>query len=103
PNPHQVALTTRLYRESKGQFPRGTDQRRLSAARSNRPWPPDQRVSWMADLLPFLGYEGVYGRIKREKSWQDKENAVPAVSLISPCLDGRSHQSEWYVHYPRMD
>ena len=103
PNPHQVALTTRLYRESKAQFPRGTVRRKPSAARGNRPWPPDQRLSWMTDLLPFLGYETVYSRIKQDKSWRDTENAVAAVSLISPFLDARSHQNDWYVRYPGMN
>jgi flagellar basal body-associated protein FliL len=103
PNPNQLGLTARLYRESRAQFPRGTVRRKPSPARANRPWPPDQRVSWMADLLPFLGYEGTYSRIKADKSWQDKENIVAAVSLVAPFLDGRSHERDWYVRYPRMD
>jgi hypothetical protein len=102
PNPNHVALAVRLYRESNQQFPRGTVNRKRSAARASRPWPPDQRVSWMADLLPFLGYDGVYNRIKLDRSWQDSENAIPAVSLVSAFLDGRSHQKDWYIRYPGM-
>ena len=103
PNPNELGLPTRLYRESRAQFPRGTVRRKPSPARGNRPWPPDQRVSWMADLLPFLGYEVTYSRIKADKSWQDKDNIVPAVTLVTPFLDGHSHERDWYVRYPRMD
>jgi flagellar basal body-associated protein FliL len=103
PHPNQLGLPVRLYREGRAQFPRGTLRRKPSPARMNRDWPPDQRVSWMADLLPFLGYEGTHTRIKADKSWQDKDNIVPAVSLVAPFLDGRSHERDWYVRYPRMD
>jgi hypothetical protein len=103
PNPNELGLPARLYRESRAQFPRGTVKRKPSPARGNRAWPPDQRVSWMADLLPFLGYEVTYSRIKADKSWQDRDNAVPAVTLVTPFLDGHSHERDWYVRYPRMD
>ena len=102
PNPNELALASRLYSESRQQFPRGTVRRKAALSRAGRAWPPDQRVSWMADLLPFLGYEGIYNRIKPDKSWQDQDNAVPAVTLIPAFLDGRSHEKDWYVRYPHM-
>ena len=45
-------------------YPRGTFPRDDSQGRLSRIWPPNQRVSWMAGLLPFLGYQEVYDNIQ---------------------------------------
>jgi hypothetical protein len=103
PDPHSVGDATHLYEGDKRQFPRGTIWRQPTAARANRPWPPDQRVSWMADLLPYLGYETINSRIRPNKSWQDPDNVVPSVTLVPAFLDPRSPRGSWYVRYPGMN
>jgi hypothetical protein len=103
PLPHDLGLTLRAYKDKNGQFPRGAFPRKPSAERKERPWPPNQRVSWMADLLPFLGYMEIYSRIDFEKSWRDKENYLPSMALIPQFLDGRDPNRSRYIRYPGMD
>jgi hypothetical protein len=106
PSPHELGLAAVDFDKAKGQFPRGTYDRKPEARRGNRPWPPDQRVSWLAELLPFLpggGYQGVYDKIKINKSWRDSDNRVPALTIIPAFLDGDSPSSSWYVEIPGQD
>jgi hypothetical protein len=103
PQPHLVGLAGHLYAEKNQQFPLGAFKREATAARLHRPWPPDERVSWLAELLPFMGYEKLYDRISFKHSWKDAENMVPSVSLVSPFLDPRTPRNSWYVRYPGME
>src|SRR5262249_19973186 len=69
PRIHELAQAISTYAKvNQGQFPRGTVERPLSSTRAGRPYPPDERVSWLSDLLPFLGPEQASLRINREKS-----------------------------------
>jgi hypothetical protein len=45
-----------------------------AAAIPNEMLPPEQRLSWMAALLPFLEKETVYNAIDQTKSWDAEEN-----------------------------
>ncbi len=66
-------------------YARGTLDRPPSAERRYRPWPPDQRVSWMRELLPFLGddrYRAVYDGIDPGLSWRDPKNARAGSVLV---------------------
>ena len=45
-------------------YPRATFPREDTQGRLSRSWPPNQRVSWMAGLLPFLGYQEIYDRVE---------------------------------------
>jgi predicted Zn finger-like uncharacterized protein len=103
PTPHDVAAATSQYRGRNQQFPEAASRRKLAAARANLPYPPDQRVSWMAELLPYMYYEGVYNRIRPNLSWQDEDNENPAVTLIPAFLDPKNPRSTWYVRYPGMN
>jgi hypothetical protein len=102
PHPYQLSDPIKAYTKANQQFPQGAFKRRVSATRGNRPWPPDQRVSWMADLLPHLGYDEVYRRIRFESSWKDSDNLIPSVTLIPPFLDSKATRGSWYVRYPGM-
>jgi hypothetical protein len=82
------------------QFPRGAADRKASEARAGRPWPPDQRVSWMAELLPYLGYEGLYSMIKPQRDWKEIGNGFPSMSLIPAFLDSDFPPDSWYCRYP---
>jgi hypothetical protein len=103
PQPHTLGSAMRRFAEQDKQLPRGTSKRKVTAARAGRPWAPDQRVSWMAELLPYLGYERVYKRINFEKSWRDPENLNPAITLIPHFLEGKTAQKSGYIRYPGVD
>ncbi len=38
-------------------------ERAVPNSRMGRPYAPDQRISWMAELLPYLGQSGLYAQI----------------------------------------
>jgi len=105
PRVFELARALRAYLDSHaGQFPRGTQERTLANSRAGRPYPPDQRVSWMVELLPYLGPDksALYGRIDRQKSWRDPENLTQAGILIPQFLDVQYPRSTWWVRYPGM-
>jgi hypothetical protein len=59
-------------------FPRGAFARKPDLVRGGRPWPASERVSFLRELLPFLGddrYYELYDATKPDKSWRDPENA----------------------------
>src|SRR5262249_44419690 len=74
--------------------------RKLPSNRAGVPYPPEQRVSWLASLLPHLGHEELYQRIKFDKSWQDPDNLGVAGSLIPHFLDAGYPRNSWWVRYP---
>ncbi len=83
------SLIDALRATTKDGFPRGTYERPPSADRRYRPWPPDQRVSWMRELLPHLGddrYLDLYKGIDTALSWRDPENARVGAALVPQFL-----------------
>jgi len=100
--PHKLAQAMVSYRDKNGAFPRGTFNRNPSAERQNRPWPPDQRISWMAEILPEMGYSEIFQKIDPQKSWRDEENLLPAMALIPEFLDGRNPNRSHFIHYPNV-
>jgi Protein of unknown function (DUF1559) len=102
---HELAAAARAYADAhQGQFPRGTAQRDLPTPRLGRPFPPDERVSWLVELLPYLGaeQEALYKRIFPNKSWQDPDNLLAARTLIPQFLDPAYPESTWWVSYPGL-
>lgn len=103
PRPHELGQRLREYSEKNQKFPRGTFDRTLSVDRMHRPWQPDEKVSWMADLLPYLpGHADVHAQINFQKSWRDKENLDAAMTLVPYFLDRNSPPSSWYVTHPGL-
>jgi predicted Zn finger-like uncharacterized protein len=103
PNPHKLGSGGVAYSEKEKQFPRGVYDRKASAARAKRAWPPDERVSWMAELLPYLGHEDLHGKIDFKLSWRDPENLDAATSLVPEFLSAHSARDTWYTKYPGID
>jgi hypothetical protein len=91
-------------RTQQPQFPRGTAERIVPASRAGRPYLPDERVSWMADLLPFLSNElgSLSAEINRQKSWRDPENAVHAATLVPYFLDPQNGPESVWVKFPKV-
>jgi hypothetical protein len=105
---HELAAALKTYTEKRGTFPRGTADRPSTAERAGRPWPPDQRVSWLAEIVRFLPqYSARYANdvvypigIDVNRSWRDNENRRAAVSLIPQFLTPRSAPGQWWIVYP---
>jgi hypothetical protein len=102
---HELARASHQYAEShQSEFPRGTFDRQAPSTRGGRPYLPDQRVSWMYSLLPYLGPEqtALARQIDPTKSWRDRENVVYAATLIPQFLDPQSPRETWWVKYPKV-
>jgi hypothetical protein len=102
PRIHDLARALTAYAAAHDrQFPRGTVERSIPGTRANRPYAPDQRVSWMAEILPFLGPEqaSLYDHIDRQKSWDDSGNLVLASTLVPQYLDPQFPPNTWWVRY----
>lgn len=101
---HELAAAARAYAEGHQGFPQGAAPRTIPSSRAGRPYPPDQRVSWMVELLPYLGPDqaALHTRVNREKSWRDLENLESAATLIPQFLDPHYSQDTWWVRYPGM-
>jgi hypothetical protein len=73
--PSAMSLYLSRYQDT---FPMGAFPRKSDPSRSGRPWQAAERVSFLRELLPFLGddrYYELYDASKPEKSWRDPENA----------------------------
>jgi hypothetical protein len=102
PTAHQLAAALVAYRDKNGSFPRGTFDRAIPSERQGREWPADQRISWMAELLPMLGFSEVHSKIDPQKSWRDDENLLSAMSLIPAFIDGRDPNRPRFIRYPNV-
>jgi uncharacterized protein (TIGR03067 family) len=91
---HELAAALQAYVKAKGSFPRGTLPRPRDPDRFSD-WPPDQRLSWLADVLPFVG-DGEYADMhpKADKFWADGANIefarLPVPQFLSPPRAGGS-------------
>jgi len=52
--------------------------------------PPEQSLSWLVALLPYVEQDALYGRIDLEKGWQEKENQDAARTMV-PTFSCPSH------------
>jgi hypothetical protein len=99
PRVHELARALQAYVKAKGAYPRGAQLRPPSSDRGID-WYPDQRLSWMVELLPFLG-DGEFKDLvfDTEKSWNEGNNLLTAQVLVpqflSPGEPGRAR-----IHYP---
>lgn len=98
PQPHDLAQAVKMLADRTQAYPRGAYDRPQPAGRNLRPWLPDQRVSWMADALPYLGYAELHGQIMFDKSWRDHENKRPAMTIVPYFLNPTSKNETWHIH-----
>jgi DNA-directed RNA polymerase subunit RPC12/RpoP len=102
PRVHELAEAIQAYVRDKGSFPRGALDRAETAAHPF-PWRPDQRLSWLVDLLPYLP-GGDYGalRLDRELGWNEGVNLVVGRMPV-PHFLGRVHSTNpywrWVAHW----
>jgi len=97
-----AAATQRLAEANQRQFPKATIERAVPASRAGRPYAPNQRISWMAELLPYFGQNALYAQISRTHSWNDPENLGTASTLVPQFLSPGTPQESWWVKYPKV-
>jgi len=111
PRLHHLAAALHAYVEKHRNFPRGAYDRLSNIERFNRPWAPDQRISWMAEMLRYLPqYVDEYGNdlghyplgIQPNQGWNEKSNLRAARMLVPQFLGLRSPEPEWHVPYPKV-
>ena len=86
---------TKVVKE-KGSFPKGALERDAGAARYGLPYPPEQRVSLFADLLPYLGKAGLRASIRdKQFAWYAKENLPAAETWVPEFLVPSYDPSAW--------
>jgi hypothetical protein len=107
PRTQELAAALKAYVQQNKQFPRGTADRESPQERGNLPTYPNQRVSWLAELLPFLGqgeYQGLYRQINaKTKSWQEDENLPIAQTLVPLFLAGDYPETTWWGLFPGIN
>lgn len=97
---HELAAATLKLAQKDGAWPRGVFERAIDGKRLGRPYPPNEKISWMAALLPYLGQEDVYKRIKLDQSWKSDPNAAPGSVLIPAFVDASAPSHTWWVQPP---
>jgi hypothetical protein len=99
-----VGDAVRRMVEAKGQFPPGAFPRPIPSSRLGRPYAPNERVSWLAELLPFFDADqrALYGRINRDKSWRDSDNLGTASTLIPQFVVPNYPDATRWAAYPNV-
>jgi DNA-directed RNA polymerase subunit M/transcription elongation factor TFIIS len=102
---HELAAALQAYFDEKGHFPRGAALRSPDAQRV-LDWRPDQRLSWMPELLPYLA-NGEYKDISPDpnKSWyEDLKNIKAGVTVIPQFVMPMKSEYDlsFYVTYPNL-
>lgn len=96
---YELVRALQAYVKEHGAFPRGAVQRPPNAERGID-WYPDQRLSWMVELLPYLS-EGEFKDLLRDstKSWIEGDNRITAQVVIPQFLTPADPQHA-RVRYP---
>ena len=81
--------------QASGTFPRAALSRPSAAARMGLPFAPEQRVSWMVELLPGLGYDRLYREIDKNSAWNSPNNLRHGRSWIPEFLDPSQESRSW--------
>lgn len=87
-------------------FPQGAYPRTFDAERGPRPYPAHERVSFLREMLPYLGddrYFTLRESIDAEKSWNDPGNINYARILVPHFLNPASGPESSYVKVRGVD
>jgi len=76
---HELAKGLKKYLDDRHQFPPGTENR----ASGGLGTPPDERIAWTAELLPYIDKSFEDLKVDKNKSWKEGDN-VHAASLAIP-------------------
>ncbi len=104
---HELAAAMQAYFEEKGHFPRGAVPRPPDAQRV-LDWRPDQRLSWMTELLPYLAngeFKEIKDRLDNNMAWYEGLNNVKAGVAVIPqyvAPPKSDNELNFYVSYPNL-
>jgi hypothetical protein len=94
-NLKQLLLAMRGYHEFNFMFPRGTHP--------NKELKPEKRLSWQADLMPYLEGVTIYELLDLNKSWDDQANrnalAAEWPVFINPGVGEAKREGYALTHY----
>jgi hypothetical protein len=95
-NLRQLGLALGTYHDNVGRYP--------PAAIRNADLLPENRLSWLVDLLPYVEANDVYSRMDRDKGWDAPENHfaadLPLSVLTCPAyLGGPALSTRAPTHY----
>jgi flagellar basal body-associated protein FliL len=105
---HNLALAVPKMTAETKMFPRGTADRPITdSSRKGLRYPPQTRVSFFAELLPYLGRGNLSGQIDRQLAWFDEKNLPAAEAWVPELLVPFYPQMAWratspYVHDGRI-
>ncbi|MFO0848794.1 MAG: DUF1559 domain-containing protein [Gemmataceae bacterium] len=98
---YTLADTAGKLQRDKKPFPRGTIEREVREERFRLPFPPEQRVSFLAELLPYLGKSGLRSQLQDKKiPWYHKDNLAAAETWVPEFLVPYYPQEAWRAHHP---
>ena len=98
---HQLVVAAKKL-EATASFPVAAFPRKTDQARFDVPYAPDERVSWMCELLPYLGYDGLSRRIHREDQWNHESNLQAGSAWVSEFLNPQFPQETWRARVPSL-
>ncbi|VTR96690.1 DUF1559 family PulG-like putative transporter [Tuwongella immobilis] len=88
-------------KSSPGSLPRAAYPRLSTPKRYQLPYPPNQRVSWMVEMLPHLGMDSLSRAVDRQKSWSDDVNLAIGEAWVPYFLDPRYAPNTWRARLPQ--
>lgn len=94
-NLKQIGLAIHNYHETFNKIPTGTHE--------NQKLKPEKRLSWQADILPYIDQAPLYNQIDFNKAWDDDANAnairnrVPV--YLNPSLSIDANGKVGVTHY----
>jgi len=106
PRHFELAKAIHAYAQKNKAFPRGTADRETTPERHELPWAPEHRVSWMVEILPFLG-NGEFTILanqvdSRSRSWREDQNLIAAGTLIPQFLAHNYEDRFRWTTFPSM-
>jgi hypothetical protein len=98
---HMVASVAKKF-QAAGAIPYAAYPRATNSNRFDLPYLPEQRVSWMADMLPYLGYDTLSRKIKRDAAWNDETNLEAGSAWIPEFLNPELPEATWRAYVPSL-
>lgn len=96
-----LAVAVARMIEATKTFPRGTVERRLTdPSRMGLRYPPQTRVSFFVELLPYLGRGNLQASTNRDLAWFDEKNLPTAEAWVPELLVPSYPQSTWRATSP---
>jgi hypothetical protein len=101
---HELARAMQAYYTAKGHFPRGTAPRAPTTEHPHE-WAPEQRLSWMLEILPLLG-DGEFRElpIDADKGWNEGANLGLAQIVVPQFMTPPKANAPvaYHIRYPSL-